>query len=70
MLEVESWILSGMAASIAISLLCAFIGFVTLPGTVATALTIFVIIGVSILASYINAGVAEKLNNELLRLID
>ncbi|HHJ1319602.1 TPA: colicin-like pore-forming protein [Escherichia coli] len=65
MLEVESWVLSGMAASVAMTLLSAIIGSFTLPALALTAINIASIMGISYLASYIDASVAEKINNKL-----
>ncbi|ENH8331263.1 hypothetical protein ABWE26_004248 [Escherichia coli] len=65
MLEVESWVLSGMAASVAMTLLSAIIGSFTLPALALTAINIAGIMGISYLASYIDASVAEKINNKL-----
>ncbi|EEQ9877075.1 hypothetical protein GFO96_005370, partial [Escherichia coli] len=61
MLEVESWVLSGMAASVAMTLLSAIIGSFTLPALALTAINIAGIMGISYLASYIDASVAEKI---------
>nr|WP_322874501.1 colicin-like pore-forming protein [Erwinia billingiae] len=72
MLEVESWVLSGMAASVAMALLGALLSFISLFGVTATTLTILSImgiIGISVLASEIDAKVAEKINNEVIHMV-
>ncbi|MBH1930408.1 colicin-like pore-forming protein [Serratia rubidaea] len=70
MLEVESWVLSGMAASLAIALFGAIIGAMSLPGLAITALNIFGIIGISYLASFIDAGMADRINKEIIRQVN
>lgn len=68
MLEVESWVLSGMAAGVALGIL----GYVapTVAATIGlpvTAITIGGITGISFLASYIDDKMAQKINNELIK---
>lgn len=67
MLEVESWVLSGMAAGVAMALFSAIIGTFTLPALALTAINILGIMGIGYLASFIDASVAEKINNEVIR---
>ncbi|MCX8957182.1 hypothetical protein EHW66_10540 [Erwinia psidii] len=68
MLEVESWVLSGIAASIALALYSAIIGVVVLgAGAPATAVAIIGIIVAATVAALIDDKFAEKLNNEIIR---
>ncbi|MBC6504690.1 hypothetical protein GW742_25120, partial [Citrobacter freundii] len=69
-LEVESWVLSGMASAVALgifgSIVSTFLVAGSLPATVAM---IGGIITISYLASLIDAEVAEKINNEVINFI-
>lgn len=67
-LEVESWVLSGVAVSVAMGIL----GYVapvvaTTVGLPVTAITIAGIIGISYLASFIDDKMADKINNEIIK---
>ncbi|HAK1939148.1 TPA: hypothetical protein H1Q11_005231 [Salmonella enterica] len=70
MLEVESWVLSGVAVGVAMGIL----GYVApvvaaTVGLPVTAITIAGIIGISYLASFIDDKKADKINNEIIEII-
>jgi len=68
MLEVESWVLSGMAAGVAMGILSLAASTIAATfGLPVTAVTIVGILTISWLASFIDSGVAEKINNEVIR---
>lgn len=68
MLEVESWVLSGMGAGIAMGILASLAPAVAaLTGIPLTAVTIIGILIVSILASLIDDKLVDKINNEVIR---
>lgn len=67
MLEVESWVLSGMAAGVAIGLFGAILSMLPVSGLALTALTIVGIMAISYLSSKIDDKIAEKINNEVIR---
>jgi Colicin pore forming domain. len=60
MLEVESWVLSGMAAGVAIGLFGAILSMLPVSGLALTALTIVGIMAISYLSSKIDDKIAEK----------
>lgn len=68
MLEVESWVLSGVAVGVAMSILAdlapALAAFINLP---VTAITILGIIAIAVIASFIDDKFADKVNNELIK---
>ncbi|MGC4127903.1 colicin-like pore-forming protein [Enterobacter sp.] len=67
LLEVESWVLSGMATGFALSILASLSMFLaTFPGLPVTALTILGIIGISLAASLIDDKLADRINNWLI----
>lgn len=67
-LEVESWVLSGIASTIALGVFSAALApWLLAAGMTTTAVTVAGIIVVAFLASLIDAKVAEKINNELLK---
>lgn len=69
MLEVESWVLSGLTASVAISLFSEVVfTFLVASSLPATALVIAGIMTISYLSSFIDANVANKLNREIIPL--
>lgn len=68
MLEVESWVLSGMGAGIALGILAYVAPVVaTTLGIPVTAVTILGIIGITLAASLIDDKLADKINNEVIR---
>lgn len=68
MLEVESWVLSGLAASFALGILTSLIALVSLYFPISSvALTIFGIILLGIAATFIDADLVDEINNELIR---
>jgi hypothetical protein len=68
MLEVESWVLSGMASGIALGILAYVAPVVaTTFGLPVTAVTILGIIGITLAASLIDDKLADKINNEVIR---
>jgi hypothetical protein len=67
MLEVESWILSGMAAGVAIALFGAILSMLSISGLALTAITIIGIMAISYLSSKIDAKIADKINKEVIR---
>lgn len=70
--EVEAMYLSGIAGSVALGIVTAFISAtavaLSLPSVTVTALTVVAIIGIAILTSYIDAEKAKALNNAVLGL--
>lgn len=69
MLEVESWVLSGLTASVAISLFSEVVfTFLVASSLPATALVTAGIMTISYLSSFIDANVADKLNREIIPL--
>lgn len=67
MLEVESWVLSAIFAGVAIGILGSMLSLFLVTGSItATVLTIIGIISISILASFIDDRVADKINNEVI----
>ncbi|EOM2808276.1 MULTISPECIES: colicin-like pore-forming protein [Serratia] len=66
MLEVESWVLSGVATAAALGLLGLILSAVPITGLPLTALTILGIITISYLSSLIDDKIAEKINNEII----
>ncbi|WP_149571786.1 colicin-like pore-forming protein [Serratia nevei] len=66
MLEVESWVLSGVATAAALGLLGLILSAVPITGLPLTALTILGIITISYLSSLIDDQIAEKINNEII----
>lgn len=69
MLEVESWVLSGMAASVAMALLGGVLSLFSPVGVPITAVTIVLIMLISILASKIDAEMAERINNQVIKMV-
>lgn len=68
MLEVESWVISGIAVGVAMGIFGALASYVaTTVGLPITALTIAGIIGISYLASLIDDKIVDKINNEIIR---
>ncbi|MEQ0076659.1 colicin-like pore-forming protein [Klebsiella sp. CN_Kp116] len=67
MLEVESWVLSGMAAGVAMALFGSILSMLPISGLALTAITIAGILTISYLSSKIDDKVAEKINNEVIR---
>jgi len=67
MLEVESWVLSGMAAGVALGVFGAILSALPISGLVLTAISIIGIMTISYLASKIDDKIAEKINNEVIR---
>jgi len=68
MLEVESWVLSGMGTGIALGILAYVAPVVaTTLGLPVTAVTILGIIGITLAASLIDDKLADKINNEVIR---
>ncbi|EKP5434342.1 colicin immunity protein [Salmonella enterica] len=68
MLEVESWVLSGVAVGVAMGILGYAAPVVaTTVGLPVTAITIAGIIGISYLASFIDDKMADKINNEIIK---
>lgn len=67
-LEIEAWVLSGMATGIALGILATIAPYVAATISLPlTALTIVGIIGISLAASLIDDKLVEKINNELVR---
>jgi len=67
-LEVESWVLSGMATGIALGILAYVAPVVaTTVGLPVTAVTIAGIIGITLAASLIDDKLVDKINNEVIR---
>lgn len=67
LLEVESWILSGIATGIALSILASLSTFLAATvGLPATIVTVLGIIGIALAASLIDDKLADKINNWLL----
>ncbi|EHC9819374.1 hypothetical protein JYZ60_003785 [Salmonella enterica subsp. enterica serovar Newport] len=65
----ESWVLSGLTASVAISLFSEVVStFLVASSLPATALVIAGIMTISYLSSFIDANVADKLNREIIPL--
>lgn len=67
MLEVESWVVSGMAAGVAIGVMGAILSALPISGLALTAITITGIMTISYLASQIDDNVVNKINNEVIR---
>ncbi|MER3383917.1 colicin-like pore-forming protein [Pectobacterium aroidearum] len=68
MLEVESWVLSGVAVGVGMGILSATASTIAATvGLPVTAITIVGIIGISYLSSFIDDKMAEKINNELIK---
>ncbi|MDU7483724.1 MAG: colicin-like pore-forming protein [Hafnia alvei] len=67
MLEVESWVLSGVAASVAIGIFAAVLSALPITGLALTTITIAGIITISFLAAKIDDKVAEMINKELIK---
>lgn len=69
MLEVESWVLSGLTASVAISLFSGVVStFLVASSLPATALMIAGIMVISYLSSFIDANAVDELNREIIPL--
>ncbi|EDS7589891.1 hypothetical protein AAQ05_005363, partial [Salmonella enterica subsp. diarizonae] len=67
-LEVESWVLSGVTVGVAMGILGYVAPFVAATvGLPVTAITIAGIIGISYLASFIDDKMADKINNEIIK---
>lgn len=70
--EVEAMYLSGIAGSVALGIVTAFISAaavaLSLPSVAVTALTVMAVIGIAIATSYIDAEKAKELNNAVLGL--
>jgi len=67
-LEVESWVLSGVVASVAMATASIILSMIFTAGTLPT--TLLMIIGtlvISLIASLIDDAFAEKINNELIK---
>ncbi|PUQ86647.1 colicin-A, partial [Salmonella enterica subsp. enterica] len=69
MLEVESWVLSGMATGVAMGLFGAILSMLSLSGLALTAITISGIMVISYLASKIDAEMAEEINKDVIDFI-
>lgn len=69
MLEVESWVVSGVASGIAIGLLGAILSFIPISGIAVTALSVIGIMIISYLASFIDANKVKEINNYVSSLI-
>lgn len=70
MLEVESWVLSGMASAVALGIFGGIVSTFLVAGSLpATVAMIGGIITISYLASLIDAEVAEKINDEVINFI-
>nr|WP_276525029.1 colicin-like pore-forming protein [Erwinia mallotivora] len=67
MLEVESWVLSGLAASFALGILTSIITSLSSTLSLITAVTILGIILFSVAATLIDDKLVDKINNELIR---
>lgn len=67
MLEVESWVLSGMAAGVAMALFGSILSMLPISGLALTAITIAGIMAISYLSSKIDDKMAEKINNEVIK---
>ncbi|MDQ7098150.1 MULTISPECIES: colicin-like pore-forming protein [unclassified Serratia (in: enterobacteria)] len=67
MLEVESWVLSGVATGVAMGLFGAILSMLPVTGLALTAITIARIMAISYLSSKIDDKIAEKINNEVIR---
>ncbi|EBK9782265.1 hypothetical protein DX293_22995 [Salmonella enterica] len=67
MLEVESWVLSGVAASVAIGIFAAVLSALPITGLALITITIAGIITISYLAAKIDDKVAEMINKELIK---
>ncbi|MDZ5641837.1 colicin-like pore-forming protein [Enterobacter sp. A103] len=67
MLEVESWVVSGMAAGVAIGILSISAPVIAATfGIPVTAITIAGILGIGYLASFIDDSVVDEINNQLI----
>jgi hypothetical protein len=67
LLEVESWVLSGIATGLALSILASLSMFLaTTLGLSATAVTVLGIIGIALAASFIDDKLADKINKWLI----
>ncbi|ECG1391235.1 hypothetical protein CFSAN000557_19240 [Salmonella enterica subsp. houtenae str. CFSAN000557] len=69
MLEVESWVLSGMASAVALGLFGAILSMLSLSGLALTAITIAGIMTISYLASKIDGEMSDKINKEVVDFI-
>ncbi|ENZ2139262.1 colicin-like pore-forming protein [Salmonella enterica] len=69
MLEVESWVVSGVASGIAIGLLGAILSFIPISGIAVTALSVIGIMIISYLASFIDANKVKEINNYVSSLV-
>ncbi|EHU3652385.1 colicin immunity protein [Salmonella enterica] len=69
MLEVESWVLSGMASAVALGLFGAILSMLSLSGLALTAITIAGIMTISYLASKIDSEMSDKINKEVVDFI-
>jgi len=67
MLEVESWVLSGVASAGAMGMLAIMLSLTPFSGLAITAITIMGIMAISYYASLIDDEIADKINNEVLR---
>ncbi|MBI0552594.1 colicin-like pore-forming protein [Pectobacterium parmentieri] len=68
MLEVESWVLSGVASGVALGILAYVAPAIAMTvGLPVSAIMIAGIIGIGLVASFIDDKFADKLNNELIR---
>ncbi|NIY48163.1 colicin immunity protein [Cedecea colo] len=68
LLEVESWVLSGLAAGLAMGILATIAPIIaTTVGLPVSAIVIMGIIAISIVASFIDDKLVDRINNELVR---
>lgn len=67
MLEVESWVLGGMAAGVALGLFGAILSALPISGLALTAISIIGIMTISYLASKIDDKMVENINSEVIR---
>ncbi|WP_168404398.1 colicin-like pore-forming protein [Erwinia amylovora] len=68
LLEVESWVLSGLAASLAMGVFAfVMIPFAAYLGVSATVVSLIGVIGIASVASLIDDKLVEKINNEVIR---
>ncbi|MBJ4985940.1 colicin-N, partial [Salmonella enterica subsp. enterica serovar Derby] len=63
LLEVESWIIGGVVAGVAISLFGAVLSFLPISGLAVTALGVIGIMTISYLSSFIDANRVSNINN-------
>ncbi|QKJ85581.1 colicin-N [Paramixta manurensis] len=68
LLEVESWVVSGIVAGVALALFSSMVSLFTVAGTFpATAIMILGILSISWMASYIDEKLVDKINHQLIR---